>query len=97
MEAAAWPGAQTGSMQIPLAQPNNHNLKTPNFWRLTSHKDLKKKNKIKITSQTFKTKRKQGNINTNSKRSLSKLHLLTPQKYQALGCTRNIRLSQSHL
>lgn len=31
MEAVALPGAQSGSIQIPLAQPNNHNLKTPNF------------------------------------------------------------------
>lgn len=31
MEAVTLPSAQSGSIQIPLAQLNNHNLKTPNF------------------------------------------------------------------
>lgn len=31
METVALSDAHIGSIQIPLAQPNNHNLKTPNF------------------------------------------------------------------
>lgn len=31
METVTLSDAQSGSIQIPLAQPDNHNLKSPNF------------------------------------------------------------------
>lgn len=39
-EALALPGAPSASIQIPLAQPNKHDLKLPTSGSLTAHKDI---------------------------------------------------------